>query len=155
MANPTDANGREIKVGDRVRYVSTGESGTVARINSKWLLGVVDDGDGCEYEIHSRSIRVIPTGDAAVQELREALAPSTPVFGPYEEERQAYADAPYRDSENAKERRNGCAELLRAVCREAGVELGDYDEEIVRLLSRLGPEVVQVVAGMISRAGAR
>jgi hypothetical protein len=80
-------------------------------------------------------------------------------FGPYATEREAIADA--FDPRNAQlvktwghqATANGIK--LRDVCEEAGVELGAYDERIVDWLSRWEPQAVQVIVGLISRAGAR
>lgn len=76
--------------------------------------------------------------------------------GPYATEREAIADArDVLDLPPSSEWDRASAAKVRAACVAAGVELGDYDERIIDWLSRWEPQVVQVVIGLISRAGAR
>ena len=49
----------------------------------------------------------------------------------------------------------GCYRMLTDACQAAGVELGAYDQRILRWLSDFGPEECAVLAGIISRAGKR
>lgn len=80
-----------------------------------------------------------------------------PVFGPYATESEAIADS--RDvtclppGVGAWDR--AIVAKVHEVCSASGVELGDYDERIVRWLARWEPQAVQVIVGLISRAGAR
>lgn len=76
-------------------------------------------------------------------------------FGPYRDERQAAVDA--RDVLSIPAgpgvRKAANVEKLRDACAAAGVGLGDYDQRVVDWLGGWEPEVVQVVAGLIRRAG--
>lgn len=78
-------------------------------------------------------------------------------FGPYATEREAIADArDVLDLPPSVEMWNrASAAKVRAACVAAGVDLGNYDERIIDWLSRWEPQAVQVIVGLISRAGAR
>lgn len=83
------------------------------------------------------------------------MAQSIP--GPYETERQARDDC--RDIYHLM--RHGAvgastAELRRRLlnaCEDAGVDLGEYDRRILEWLTGWEPETVQVLVGIIRRAG--
>lgn len=78
------------------------------------------------------------------------------VFGPYATEREAIADSrDVLDLPPSTEWDRATVRKMQAVCAEAGVELGEYDERIIRWLAKWEPQAVQVIVGLISRAGAR
>lgn len=83
--------------------------------------------------------------------------PSQQAFGPYESESDAAMDAidvTALPPATGQWTRANVDKLLSA-CRSSGVELGDYDELVVKWIARWEPQAVQVVVGLISRAGAR
>ena len=82
---------------------------------------------------------------------------SAKVFGPYATEREAIADS--RDvldlPPGIREWDRALVRKLHEACVAAGVELGAYDERIVSWIARWEPQAVQVIVGLISRAGAQ
>lgn len=89
------------------------------------------------------------------------------VYGPYDSEEQTWSEpmpltiGTLRDSGRIKSgdpdgiSRNIRVEALNVAIDDAGVELGAFDERIVRWLGMWEPSTVQVLIGIISRAGAR
>lgn len=82
--------------------------------------------------------------------------------GPYETDRQAAADPAVRAVYEAFAATPGAGKMtplnermLTAACEAAGVELGAYDRRIVTWLAGWEPQVCAVIAGLITRAGAR
>jgi hypothetical protein len=80
--------------------------------------------------------------------------------GPYETEAQARESVrAIYDAAHASPRRGVIAEgnhkLLEDACRMAAVGLGAYDHRILVWLSGWEPQICAVIAGLISRAGAR
>ena len=79
------------------------------------------------------------------------------VIGPYEDERQARGAAmdiaaglgirPVTSILSEDQRRK----LLLEACKAAGVELGTYDERIIRWLANWEDSTVAVVSGLIER----
>jgi hypothetical protein len=77
-------------------------------------------------------------------------------FGPYASEREAIADAQDVLRLNpGVEWDLATAAKVRQACADAGVDLGAYDERVIDWLARWEPQAVQVIVGLISRAGAR
>lgn len=74
--------------------------------------------------------------------------------GPFQTERQAHEAALRLGTSSGGvllSPTENCA-MLAAACRAAGVELGEYDERIVRWLADWPDAYAAVVAGLIERA---
>lgn len=88
--------------------------------------------------------------------IKPSDQPEPPVHGPYETERDTY-DSPLHRDVQALTPARGVHEpviqlhLLRA-CRDAGVDIGDYDLRVLSWLARGETNAAQVVIGLISRA---
>ena len=84
--------------------------------------------------------------------LRREVVPVT--AGPYETEAQARAAARHITSEppGTGAWQAGSHRMLCQALAAAGVELGDYDHDIVQWLAGWEPSTVAVVAGWIARA---
>jgi hypothetical protein len=75
--------------------------------------------------------------------------------GPYKTERDALADCDrvfdaLRGKRGTMESLN--AEILARACAVAGVQLGDYDWQVLNWIASSEPQVSQVVADLIRRA---
>ena len=81
--------------------------------------------------------------------------------GPYASEDEALADpavtgiyARMRASRDYR-MQDGSAAMILAACEAAGVQLGAYDARIVRGAAGFEPQAAAVIAGLITRAGAK
>lgn len=78
-------------------------------------------------------------------------------IGPYETEAQARGPVHHIHAAAHAARRRGVMDdgnhrLLCDTLAAAGVECGAYDHEVIRWLSKFEPQMVAVVAGLVSRA---
>ena len=73
---------------------------------------------------------------------------------PYETERQAREAARHITDSPPGSWQDGLQRLLEDACTVAGVQLGAYDQRILRWLAGWEPATCAVVAGLISRAHA-
>jgi hypothetical protein len=71
---------------------------------------------------------------------------------PYETERQAREAARHITDSSLESWQDGLQRLLEDACTAAGVQLGAYDQRILRWLAGWEPATCAVVAGLISRA---
>lgn len=98
-----------------------------------------------------------PSVDEYERQLAKQEAAMKQVFGPYQSEREAMEDS--RDVTSLPPATGQWDQAIvakvHAVCAAAGVELGDYDERVISWLGRWEPQSVQVIVGLISRAGAK
>lgn len=72
--------------------------------------------------------------------------------GPYGTEREAIDAA--RQRATSGDQINDNLALLTAAATEAGVELGSYDNRVIHWLAGWEPQLCEVVAAIIERAGA-
>jgi hypothetical protein len=77
------------------------------------------------------------------------------VGGPYESQRQALADCA-EVYEAMRSKRGQMQELnlevLLSACRDAGVELGEYDRSVLRWVASFEPQNCRSIAEIIRRA---
>lgn len=78
--------------------------------------------------------------------------------GPYETEAEVMADtrdvyALIRTGPRPDSMRKANERRLLDACRAAGVQLGAYDRSVLHWLADWEPETVQVIAGLVVRAG--
>ncbi|RFU36744.1 hypothetical protein DZF91_36570 [Actinomadura logoneensis] len=76
--------------------------------------------------------------------------------GPYDTETDVHIEVRDIYASHAKHgvMRARTHHLITRVCAEHGLELGEYDREVLRWLARQPPERVQVIADLIDRASA-
>lgn len=78
---------------------------------------------------------------------------SVAVSGPYETEADVFADVRdiYAGHGKRGVMRARTLDMLLRTCAESGVELGEYDREVLRWLATRPPETAQVIASLIAR----
>lgn len=74
-------------------------------------------------------------------------------MGPFETEREAIDAARWALTGGSPGSEANFA-VLWGVCKDAGVEVGVYDERILWWLANYEPQICAVVAGLITRAAA-